>query len=65
METGGVENSFLGALLKKLADVKRIESETGKSTQPLQDEVWRQIHQVMGKGTILEGQGVTKSGGDD
>ncbi len=65
METDGVENSFLGGLLKKLASVQQVEVETGKSTKPLQDEVWRQIHQVMGKGTILEGQGVTKSGGDD
>lgn len=60
---GGPQESFLSLLLKKLAYVQKVEAETGKSTKPLQEEVWRQIHQVMG--SPIDGKGVTKSGGDD
>ena len=62
-EGGGPTESFTSLLLKKLAYVKQVEAETGKSTKALQGEVFRQLGQV--KESPIDGKGVTKSGGDD
>lgn len=61
------DESFLGALFKKLAAVKNVGAETGKDTTAAQNEVLKQIKQVSKNqgGEPISGKGVTKSGRED
>jgi hypothetical protein len=59
--------SFLSLLLEKLANMIKIEKQTGISTAAAQREVWRQIRQISLEkgGDPITGRGVTKSGEED
>lgn len=57
--------SFISQLLEKLASVRKIEAETGVSTQAAQAEALRQISQASKGGDPVKGKGVTKSGKED
>jgi hypothetical protein len=59
--------SFLSLLLEKLANMIKIEKQTGISTAAAQREVWRQIHQISSTkgGDPITGICVTKSGEED
>jgi len=61
-ESGG---SFISGLFNKLAFTKQIADVTGQSTDAAQQEVMRQIKQVITNKDPVKGSGVTKSGGDD
>lgn len=61
-ESGG---SFISGLFNKLAFTKQIADTTGKPTHAAQQEVMRQIKQIIKNGDPAKGSGVTKSGGDD
>jgi len=64
MERG---SSFLALLVRKLAAVERIQSETGANMGAAIKEVGRQITQTSPKrdGNPITGKGVTKSGPED
>jgi len=59
------DSSFLSKLFEKLANMKKIESEAGISTQAAQREALRQITQASKGGDPIKGKGVTKSGKED
>lgn len=59
------ESSFISQLFAKLADVIKIQEETGKSTGAAQKETRRQISQASKGGNPVKGEGVTKSGQED
>jgi len=60
----GEEQSFLGKLLRKKADMLRIGDKTGKNVKGALTEVDRQIKEAL-DGDAMTGKGVTKSGEED